>query len=86
MSSLKVLEIEGKSLPNLEKRGKSDPFVEVEYLGELLISIFNFNPYFLYLDPMVSRELRGDSVGLNRSSSVKMHYICHFGHCSGNLV
>ncbi|XP_065071964.1 myoferlin-like isoform X2 [Rhopilema esculentum] len=33
MSSLKVLEIEGKSLPNLEKRGKSDPFVEVEYLG-----------------------------------------------------
>ena len=34
MSSLKVTDIECKTLPNLEKRGKSDPFVELEYLGE----------------------------------------------------
>jgi len=33
MSSIKVSDIECKSLPNLEKRGKSDPFVELEYLG-----------------------------------------------------
>ena len=35
MSSLKVADIEGKSLPNIEKRGKIDPFVELEYLGKL---------------------------------------------------
>ena len=35
MSKLKVADIECKTLPNLEKRGKSDPFVEIEYLGKL---------------------------------------------------
>ena len=35
-TSLKISEISGSDLPNIEKKGQIDPYVEFEYLGKCL--------------------------------------------------